>query len=139
MGTAMRINLAELRTLLHARRMSLGLSIRQAAQAAGVPYTSFSRVLRGENIPDRENLVLLLRWIGQPLEHFTFDHNSNSETQQDLTTPEAVAHVLLADKKLTSQDVDMLMAIFRVSYDGLVRRNDEQIKSDPGTSMVVAK
>lgn len=139
MDNALRIDAAELRILLRERRIGLGLSVRQAARAAGVPHTTFSRVVRGENVPDRDNLVLLLKWIGVPLEQLTLIPDDVDKAAHELTTPESVARVLLADKKLTPEDVDLLMAQFRAVYERLLKRNDEQVTSDLETQLMSAK
>jgi transcriptional regulator with XRE-family HTH domain len=65
------INTVELATRLRDKRCARGLSIRQAARDAGVSQATLSRVLRGNHVPDRENLVLLARWLDASIEEFT--------------------------------------------------------------------
>ena len=69
--------------------------------------------------------LLLLYWIGTPLEHLNEGHNEATDAAVELTTPELVARILLADKKLRPGDAELVMATFHAVYDGLLKRNDE--------------
>ena len=88
-----------------------------------------ARVLRGESVPDWDNLVLLLDWIGTPLAHLNEGRDEATDEATDatveLTTPESVARILLADKKLRPGDAELVMATFHAVYDGLLKRNGE--------------
>ena len=142
------INVAELAARLNERRVSQGLSIRQCARAVGVPYTTLYRVLRHNRLPDPENLLRLLKWIDVSLEQVTSgsDEPGNVTMAHSMvvhspgeSTPESVALILRADKKLTPQDVEMLMAIFRAGYDGLLRKNDDHVGNQLQTPMAVVR
>ncbi len=58
---------------LRQKRLAHRLSLRQAAQEAGVSPTTFSRVERGDHLPDRENLLLLANWAGVTLDQVALD------------------------------------------------------------------
>jgi hypothetical protein len=86
-------------------------------------------------VPDSENLLRILKWIDVPLEQVTSGEDEAEDVTQTPSivvhspgesTPESVALILRADKKLTRYDVEMLMAIFRASYDGLLKQKCEQ-------------
>lgn len=128
------INSAELAARVREKRMAHGLSVRQAAQEAGVSPATFSRVERGDHLPDRENLLLLAQWVGISLDELTLDRDEAAEMRRirnaivhspTETTPEAVALHLRADKHLKPEDVDLLMEVFRAAYERLRKRNEE--------------
>jgi hypothetical protein len=53
-----------------------------------------------------------------------------------VSTPESVALVLQADSALTAEDVEALMVSFRVIYDRLRARNEEESRSEPAAPSV---
>ncbi|MGO8948796.1 MAG: hypothetical protein ACLQUY_14320 [Ktedonobacterales bacterium] len=81
------------------------------------------------------------RWAGIPLEDVAVGHDvaGNVCTAGEVTTPESVARVLRADRSLTSEDVETLMASFRVVYDRLRKLNQEQGSGEPEVSAVNAR
>jgi transcriptional regulator with XRE-family HTH domain len=137
-GMRVAINAAEFAARLREKCMKEKLSIRQAATAAGVSPATFSRVLRGDHIPDYGILVVLAQWAGIPLEDVAIGHvvASNLRLPGEVTTPETVAHVLRADSSLSTKDVETLMASFRVVYDRLRKLNQGQGNLDPEASRV---
>src|ERR1700738_1789797 len=116
MSMPLSIDPEEFAARLHEKRLARGLSLRQAAQEAGVSPTTLSRVERGDHLPDRENLLQLANWDGMtldqvalnPAEHNVIVHNA------DESTVEAVALHLRADKDLDPKDAQILMEVFRV-------------------------
>jgi transcriptional regulator with XRE-family HTH domain len=122
------INAAELASRLREKRLARGLSLRQAAQEAGVSPTTFSRVERGDHLPDRENLLQLANWVGVTLEQVASppaDHDVVTHSPGE-STVEAVALHLRADKDLDPKDAQILMEVFRVAYENLRKRHGNE-------------
>lgn len=122
------INAAEFASRLREKRLALSLSLRQAAQEAGVSATTFSRVERGDHLPDRENLLQLANWAGVTLEQV-----ASTPTDRDViihspgeSTVEAVALHLRADKDLDPRDAQVLMEVFRAAYENLRKRHGNE-------------
>jgi transcriptional regulator with XRE-family HTH domain len=130
---------AQLATRVREKRAEHKLTIRQAAQEAGVSTATISRVMRGNHLPDYDTLLLLTHWLGISVEDLTVASEASGHSKPsrhavvhspDETTPEAVALVLHADTSLAAEDVDMFMEVFRAMYDRVRKRNDEQSKSE---------
>ena len=122
------IDAAEFASRLREKRLAKGLSLRQAAQEAGVSATTFSRVERGDHLPDRENLLQLANWVGLTLEQVAStpaDHNVVTHGPGE-STVEAVALHLRADKDLDPKDAQILMDVFRVAYENLRKRHGNE-------------
>jgi transcriptional regulator with XRE-family HTH domain len=122
------INAAEFASRLHEKRLARGLSLRQAALEAGVSPTTFSRVERGDHLPDRQNLLQLANWIGVTLEQVAntpADHDVVTHGPGE-STVEAVALHLRADKDLDPKDAQILMDVFRVAYENLRKRHGNE-------------
>ncbi len=122
------INAAELASRLREKRLARGLSLRQAAQEAGISATTFSRVERGDHLPDRENLLQLANWVGMTLEQVVStptDHDVVTHSPEE-STVEAVALHLRADKDLDPKDAQILMEVFRVAYENLRKRHGNE-------------
>ncbi len=122
------IDAAEFASRLREKRLARSLSLRQAAQEAGVSATTFSRVERGDHLPDRENLLLLANWVG-----VTFEQIASAPAEHDVvihslgeSTIEAVALHLRADKDLDPKDAQILMEVFRVAYENLRKRHGNE-------------
>ena len=125
------INTAELTARLREKRFTQGLTLREAARAIGISPTTLSRVLRGTRVPDRESLLLLARWLNVSVEELTYgdttiDHAQSEQCrlEQEEYTPETVARLLRADRRLKPADVEALMLVFRTMYDSFSTRND---------------
>lgn len=122
------IDAAEFASRLREKRLAKGLSLRQAAQEAGVSATTFSRVERGDHLPDRENLLQLANWVG-----VTFEQVASAPGKHDVvihgsgeSTVESVALHLRADKDLDPKDAQILMEVFRVAYENLRKRHGNE-------------
>jgi transcriptional regulator with XRE-family HTH domain len=125
------INPAELAARTREKRAAYGLSIRRAAEQAGVTASAFARAESGKHVPDYDNLLLLAQWVGITLEqlpvasdaadakqaHHTIVHSPKE------TTLEAIALHLRADENLESADVDLLMDVVRAAYGKLCKRH----------------
>jgi transcriptional regulator with XRE-family HTH domain len=120
-----RIDADKLAERLRFRRLGLHLPLRKAAIEAGVSPATFSRVERGGHLPERENLLRLLRWADINLDEVRSDapaaehpgHHGEPES-----TPEAVALHLRADPDLSPQDARVLAELFRSAYEVLRKK-----------------
>lgn len=119
------IDAAEFASRLREKRLARGLSLRQAAQEARVSPTTFSRVERGDHLPDRENFLQLANWVGVTLEQIAIDQAEHEIVTHSPgeSTVEAVALHLRADKELNPKDAQILMEVFRVAYENLRKRS----------------
>jgi len=119
------IDAAEFASRLREKRLAYGLSLRRAAQETGVSATTFSRVERGDHLPDRENLLQLANWAGVTLDQVAQDRHEHQVITHgpDESTIEAVALHLRADKDLDPMDARILMEVFRVAYENLKKRH----------------
>ena len=122
------IDAAEFASRLREKRLARGLSLRQAAQEAGVSATTFSRVERGDHLPDRENLLQLANWAGVTLEQVASAPSKHDVVVHNLgeSTVESVALHLRADKDLDPKDAQILMEVFRVAYENLRKRHGNE-------------
>jgi transcriptional regulator with XRE-family HTH domain len=109
----------ELGPLIAARRAELGMSLRDAAQASGVPVATLARIERGR-MPDLATFRLVIRWLGVPAERFF------SPTERVESTPEAIAEHLSADPALPADAADRIAGIVRDLYETLAS-SDRQI------------
>ena len=126
------INTTELAARLREKRFTQGLTLRQAARAVGISHTTLSRVMRGTRVPDRESLLLLAKWLNVSVEELIYSDGAMDHTQpesdqpkQGEYTPETVARLLRADRRLKPADVEVLMMVFRTMYDSFSTRNED--------------
>jgi hypothetical protein len=105
-----------------------------------------SRVLRGNHIPDPEQLLLLAQWSDVSLEQLISDHKLADHSEDDpdqaeeyLHIPESIARLLRSDRTLKPEDVEILMGSFRALYDILRARNEERIKTALAPSLSTTK
>ena len=94
------------------RRSELGLSLREAATASGVPVATLSRVEQGR-MPDLATFRRIVEWLGVPAERFF------TTTERTENTPEAIAEHLIADPALPREAADRIAAIVRDLYENL--------------------
>jgi transcriptional regulator with XRE-family HTH domain len=116
------IDPSNLASRIRGRRFGLGLTVRDAAEAAGVSPATFSRVERGDYVPGTENLLKLAEWLGVPLAELGADARLTGHEDEPQSTPEAVALHLRADKNLSGDDAAVLEQVFRSTYNALVKR-----------------
>ena len=128
---------AQLATRVRAKRDAHRLTIRQAAQEAGVSTATIARVTRGDHLPDYDTLLLLAHWLGISVEELTVANGASGNPSRPVvvhspneTTPEAVALILHADTSLAPDDVDMFMEVFRAIYDRVQKRHEAQCSSE---------
>lgn len=94
------------------RRLDLGLSLREASAASGVPVATFSRIEQGR-MPDLGTFRRVVEWLGVPHERFF------STTERTESTPEAIAEHLMADPALGRDAADKIASIVRDLYQSL--------------------
>jgi len=119
------VDAVDLGDRVRAKRRSKKLSIREAAEEAGVSAPTISRVERG-HLPERENLLRLARWAGvriDPVLHENARRVRNADVHRpDASTVEAVELHLRADKNLSRDAAEALTEMFRLAYDALSTR-----------------
>ncbi|MHB1887390.1 MAG: helix-turn-helix domain-containing protein [Acidimicrobiales bacterium] len=94
------------------RRLDLGLSLREASAASGIPVATFSRIEQGR-MPDLGTFRRVVEWLGVPPERFF------STTERTESTPEAIAEHLNADPALGRDAADKIASIVRDLYQSL--------------------
>ena len=120
------LDAAELGARLRHRRLAARLTVREAARQAEVSAATFSRVERGDHLPERENLLKLADWAGIRLRELQLGPDARPRSRRNLTQPlpETVALHLRADRALKPEDAEMLANLFRTAYETLRRRSD---------------
>lgn len=106
-----RLDVAQLGGLLRERRGHL--SLRQAAQEAGVSFSTLSRVEAGAQ-PDLASFTRLCAWLGVPASRF-FTPVAPRATQP---LDEALSH-LQADPRLTPDAASAISSMLKTMYDSL--------------------
>ena len=112
-GAGSAVDLGELASLLRQHRAGHGLTLREVAAETGVPYSTLSRVEKGQ-IPDLATFRNIVEWLGVPADRFFPTTRVRTET-----TPEAVAHFLRRDPSLNEQAREQLASVFEQMYGAL--------------------
>jgi len=107
-------SLKDLGLLVSQYRERLGLSLREAASASGVPVATFSRVENGRT-PDLATFQRLLQWMGESPDRFF------SPVERTENTPDAIALSLKSDPALTVEAAKRISEIVRDLYDNLAK------------------
>jgi transcriptional regulator with XRE-family HTH domain len=107
------IAVEELRRLVRERRGKL--SIRQAAEDAGVSFSTLSRVEAGAQ-PDLATFLQLCAWLGERPERF---FRPNAQRISD-TIDQVTSH-LIADPRLSPDAAERIVSVVRDLYDALAR------------------
>lgn len=94
------------------RRAELGLSLREASAASGVPVATLSRIEQGR-MPDLATFRRIVEWLGVPPERFF------TPTERTASTPQAIAEHLMADPALPPEAADRIVSIVRDLYQSL--------------------
>jgi transcriptional regulator with XRE-family HTH domain len=105
--------LEELGPLLAHRRSELGLSLRDASEASGVPVATLSRIEQGR-MPDLATFVRIVKWLGEPPARFFAPALERAES-----TPAAIAEQLKADPALPPAAAEQIAGIVRDLYQHL--------------------
>ena len=99
--------------LVAQRRGELGLSLREAALASGIPAATLSRIEQGR-MPDLGTFRRLVEWLGLPADYFFGEGPQRVEN-----TPAAIAVHLRADPALTPDAAERIAGIVRDLYENL--------------------
>jgi len=103
---------ATLGPLVIQRRTELGLSLRQASEASGVPVTTLSRVEQGRT-PDLATFRRIVEWLGLSPDRFF------TPTTRAADTLEAISVHLRTDPTLSREAADRIADIVRDLYTNL--------------------
>lgn len=121
------IEASELGRLLRQARLDQGLSLRQAAEAAGVSFSTLSRVEAGAH-PDLTSFLKLTAWLGVSPELFL----RPTATKQEVGSLEVVAHHLMTDPGLSPEAAQQIVTVVREMYRALAA-NRQQALAPPLT------
>lgn len=106
-----RLDIARLGAMLRERRGNL--SLRKAAEAANVSFSTFSRVEAGSQ-PDLTSFTLLCAWLGVPPSEFFTPVNTREVNPID----EAISH-LVGDPRLNQEAVSKISTMLKDMYEFL--------------------
>jgi transcriptional regulator with XRE-family HTH domain len=120
------IEAKELGRLLRERRVSQKLSVRQAAEAAGVSFSTLSRVEAGAQ-PDLTTFLNLTAWLGLSPEEFL----RPTPIRQQRDAVDAVAQHLMADPSLPKDAAEQIVTVVREMYRALASRRNASPASPP--------
>lgn len=113
------IDAEELRARVVEHRRALGLSLRAAADASGVPLNTLSRVERG-HLPDLANFSRLVTWLGlEPAQFF----RGLGRRRTDNTT-DTIRATLRQDRYLTPRAAEQIAEIVSNLYSSLATPAD---------------
>jgi transcriptional regulator with XRE-family HTH domain len=101
------------------------LSIRQAAEVAGVSFSTLSRVEAGAQ-PDLATFLRLCAWLGEPPERFF-----RPSAQRTPDTIDQVTSHLMADPRLSPDAAERIVAVVRDLYGALAR----DVQESPSQAM----
>lgn len=104
--------LEDLGPLVAKRRSELGMSLRDASKASGVPVATLARIEAGR-MPDLATFRRLVEWIGERPDRFF------SPTERVENTADAIAEHLKADPALSPDAADKIAGIVRDLYESL--------------------
>ena len=108
------LNLTDLGPLVANERQRRGLSLRDAAKDAGVPFNTLARVERG-HLPDLVKFKRLVEWSGADVAQFF------EQRQRTVTTPEVVAQHLQTDPSLSDDAAERIAGLVSDLYQALAR------------------
>ena len=121
------IEASELGRLLRQARLDQDLSLRQAAEAAGVSFSTLSRVEAGAH-PDLTSFLKLTAWLGVSPEAFL----RPTPTKQEEGSLGIVAHHLMTDPSLSPEAAQQIVTVVREMYRALAA-NRRQALAPPLT------
>ena len=108
------LHLEDLGPLVANERRRRGLSLRDAAKDAGVPFNTLARVERG-HLPDLAKFKRLVEWAGADVAQF-FERR-----ERTVTTPEVVAQHLQTDPSLSDDAAERIAGLVSDLYRALAR------------------
>lgn len=113
--------MAALGSLLRSRRKEAGLSVRQAAEDAGVSFSTVTRVESGAQ-PDLATFVKLCAWLRVRPEEFFLTGG-----RRERSTVDAVVQHLYADPALDSGAAERIASVVRDLYGALASRSEPPV------------
>ena len=113
MGTR-QLDLTELGPLVLAERERRGMSLREAANAIGIPFNTLARVEKG-HVPDLPKFKRLAEWCAADIQQFFENHDRAA------TTPDLIAQHLRSDRNLPTSAADQISGIVNDLYQALAR------------------
>ena len=129
------VNTEELGRAIRRRRVELGLSLRDVADATTVSASTLSRIENGTGKPDADNIARLTSWLKMPMERILGGRRAEGEDAPAVvyypheSTPEIVEAHLRADRNLTAETASALSELFRVAYTQFSRKGQEKGKA----------
>ncbi|MDJ0579330.1 helix-turn-helix domain-containing protein [Crocosphaera sp.] len=125
------LNAEKLANLVRSKRGTRGL--RETAKDIGnVSPSTISRIEKGKT-PDMETFLALCEW----LEVSPAELIQNTEEEQDLDTPEAIAIQLRADKNLDPAIANALASLVKAAYPDLSQK--QEVNSDKNENPLFSK
>jgi transcriptional regulator with XRE-family HTH domain len=124
-------DLTRIGTLIKAKRRKASLGLRAAATECGVSSSTLSRLERGDSssLPDADTLTKLAAWLGTTVAALLSEKPKES-ADPELTTPEVVEVHLRADKRLSPETANALGRAFRLLYDQLAKKPEDQERKE---------
>lgn len=104
--------LEDLGPMVRRHRSERRLSLREASEESGVPFSTLSRIEKGR-LPDLVNFRRIVEWLGVPVDEF-FAPGASVEA-----TPNVIAEHLKADPSLTPEAATKIAGIVSDLYDNL--------------------
>ena len=127
------LNAERLANLVRSKRGSRGL--RETAKEIGnVSPSTISRVENGKT-PDMDTFLALCNWLEIPPAELM----KNTEDEEDLSTPEAIAIQLRADKNLDPAIANALASLVKAAYQDLSQQQDVEVASDENKQTIPSK
>ncbi len=112
------LNVEKLANLVRSKRGNCGL--RETAKEIGnVSPSTISRVEKGKT-PDMDTFLALCEWLEVSPAEFI----QNTEQEQDLDTPEAIAIQFRADKNLDPAVANALVSLVKAAYKDMTSEPD---------------
>lgn len=113
--TTQSINVARLGHAIGRKRRHENLSMDDVTNVIpGISKSTISRIERGLGMtPDTDNLVVLTRWLGAPIDAFLVDNDNKVVHFPDASTLDKIVATLDADTSLDDLGRDALIDLMR--------------------------
>ncbi len=111
---ARNLDLNDLGRLVAAERSRRGLSLREAADAVGIPFNTLARVEKG-HVPDLPKFKRLVEWCGANIADFF------EAQEKAAVTTDVIAEHLRSDRNLPLDAAERIAAIVTELYEALAR------------------
>lgn len=109
-----KLELSDLGRLVVEERSKRGMSLREAAEAVGIPFNTLARVEKG-HVPDLPKFKRLAEWCGADINHFFEAH------ERVMVTTDLIAEYLKADRNLPPEAADRIAGIVDELYRALAQ------------------